>query len=136
MHSGSHRVPDRKPTMNHHLSKDEFDALYEVSTAPKAAKPSACVGRNAKRLTGIKFLVHRKDGSYQVTEKGTEALFVRSCIAALRALAADGQARIDPKAAAFLGRKGHVIAGTPAGVFEITGKGRECLADIDLNAGK
>ncbi len=122
--------------MNHHLSKDEFDALHEVSLTPKATKHSACVGRNAKRLTGIKFLIHRKDGSYQVTEKGAEALFVRSCIAALRALATDSKGKIDPKVATFLGRKGHIVASVPAGSFEITDKGRECLVDIDLNAGK
>ena len=121
--------------MNHHLTKDEFDALYEVSTARKGSKPSACVGRNGKRLTGIKFLIHRKDGTYQVTEKGAEALFVRTCIAALRALATDAGAKIDPRAAVFLGRKGHIVAGT-SGAFAITDKGRECLADIDLNAGK
>ncbi len=122
--------------MNHHLSKDEFDALYEVSTTPKATKHSACVGRNAKRLTGIKFLVHRKDGSYQVTEKGAEALFVRSCIAALRGLASDAKTKVDPKVATFLGRKGHIVVSNAPGGFEITDKGRECLVDIDLNAGK
>ena len=122
--------------MNHHLTKDEFDALYEVSTASKGAKPSACVGRNGKRLTGIKFLIHRKDGTYQVTEKGAEALFVRSCIAALREFATDASAKADPRVITFLGRKGHIAARPSAGGFEITAKGRECLADIDLNAGK
>lgn len=119
--------------MNHHLSKDEFDALCEVSKAPKASKPSACVARNAKRLLGIKFLLHRKDGSFQLTEKGTEALFVKDCIAALRAITANADTRIDPKVAVFLARKGHIVSSATAGSFDITPKGRECLEDIARN---
>ena len=119
--------------MNHRLSKDEFDALGEVNNAPKASKPSACVARNAKRLLGIKFLAYRKDGSFQLTEKGTEALFVKDCIAALRALANDADTQVDTKVATFLARKGHIVASAAPGSFEITPKGRECLEDIALN---
>ena len=57
--------------MTHRLSRDEFDALEEVNRMAKSAKPSACVARNAKHLCGIKFLVHRKDNSYALTDKGT-----------------------------------------------------------------
>ncbi|MEP7156039.1 MAG: hypothetical protein ABI905_09710 [Betaproteobacteria bacterium] len=121
--------------MNQHLSKDEFDALEEISRASKGAKYSACVGRNSKRLVGIKFLAHRKDGSFQLTEKGTEAMFVKKCIAALRALASDPAVRVEDKVGNFLGRKGYAVAAT-GGQFEITQRGRDCLADIDLNAGK
>ena len=119
--------------MNHRLSKDEFDALSEVNKAPKASKPSACVARNAKRLMGIKFIAYRKDGSMQLTEKGTEALFVKDCIAALRALATDAATQVDAKVATFLARKGHIVASVAPGNFEITAKGRECLEDIAQN---
>jgi len=119
--------------MTHRLTRDEFAALAEVNKAPKSAKPSACVARNAKHLVGIKFLSHRKDGSYALTEKGTEAILVMNCIAGLRALAADSNTRLDVAVATFLGRKGHIVASTLAGHFEITAKGRECLEDIALN---
>jgi len=122
--------------MDHHLSKDEFDALEEIGKAAKEAKYSACVGRNSKRLVGIKFLSHRKDGTFQLTEKGLEAMFVKQCIAALRALAADPTARIDPKVAVFLGRKGYAAPAAAPGLFDITPRGRECLVDIDLSATK
>lgn len=119
--------------MNQQLTRDEFDALEQVNKMPKSAKPSACVARNAKHLLGIKFLAHRKDGSYALTEKGTEALLVQKCIAGLRALAADSDTQLDVAVAAFLGRKGHIVATAVPGCFEVTSKGRECLADIALN---
>ena len=115
--------------MNHHLSRDEFDALEEVKRLAKSAKPSACVARNAKHLCGIKLLIHRKDGSYVLTEKGSEALFING----LRAIAADPATKLDAAVANFLGRKGHITAN--AGGFEITAKGRECLVDIANNPG-
>ena len=119
--------------MNHHLSRDEFDALEEVKRLAKSAKPSACVARNAKHLCGIKLLIHRKDGSYVLTEKGSEALFMHHCINGLRAIAADPATKLDAAVANFLGRKGHITAN--AGGFEITAKGRECLVDIANNPG-
>ncbi len=119
--------------MTHRLTRDEFDALDQVSKMPKSAKPSACIARNAKHLIGIKFLSHRKDGSYALTEKGTEALFIKKCIAGLRALATDAGTKLDIDVATFLGRKGHIVATPAAGSFEITAKGRECLEDIALN---
>ena len=119
--------------MTHRLSRDEFDALDQARKMAKSAKPSACVARNAKHLVGIKFLSHRKDGSYALTEKGTEALFVRDCIAGLRALAADPETKLHADVATFLGRKGYIAAGPAAGHFEVTPKGRECLQDMAQN---
>ncbi|MBL0123886.1 MAG: hypothetical protein IPP88_14555 [Betaproteobacteria bacterium] len=119
--------------MTHRLTRDEFAALDEVNKAPKSAKPSACVARNAKHLVGIKFLSHRKDGSYALTEKGTEAILVMNCIAGLRALATDADTQLDPAVTTFLGRKGHIVATAVPGRFEVTPKGHECLADIALN---
>jgi len=119
--------------MTHRLTRDEFAALEEVKIAPKSAKPSACIARNAKHLVGIKFLSHRKDGGYGLTEKGKEALLVNSCIAGLRALATDPDTQLDEPVTTFLARKGHVVPSAVPGHFEITAKGRECLADIALN---
>ena len=128
------RPPNIKEiTMTHRLTRDEFDALEQVKKMPKTAKPSACIARNAKHLVGIKYLASRKDGSYALTEKGTEALFIRSCIAGLRALATDADTKLDVAVETFLGRKGHIAASAASGRFEITQKGRECLTDIALN---
>ena len=119
--------------MSQHLTRDEYDALEQVKTTPKSAKPSACIARNAKHLVGIKFLSSKKDGSYVLTEKGSEALFIRNCIAGLRALASDADTKLDVAVATFLGRKGHIVATAVPGHFEVTPKGHECLADIALN---
>ena len=119
--------------MNHVLTNDQLAALEEVRKMAKSAKPSACVARNGKHLAGIKFLIHRKDGSYVLTEKGSEALFFRNCIAGLRALATDADTGLDAAVATFLGRKGHITASAVPGQFEITAKGRECLEDIAQN---
>jgi hypothetical protein len=119
--------------MSHSLTRDEFDALEQVRKLPKSAKPGACIARNAKHLVGIKFLAHRKDGSYALTERGSEALFIKHCIAGLRAIATDSDTRLDVAVATFLGRKGHIVESATVGSFEITPKGRECLADIALN---
>ena len=115
--------------MTHQLTRDEFDALEQVNKASKSAKPSACIARNAKHLVGIKFLSARKDGTYVLTEKGSEALFVKSCIAGLQALGDNRDIKLDAVVANFLGRKGHIVA-RDVGGFEITAKGRECLDDI------
>jgi predicted transcriptional regulator len=122
--------------MNHPLSRDEFEALEQVAAAKSYDKPSACIARNAKHLVGIKLLVHRKNGSYELTEKGAEALFTKNCIAGLRAMAANADTRLGAGIATFLCRKGYLQAGSGAGQFAITAKGHECLADIDLSAGK
>jgi predicted transcriptional regulator len=122
--------------MNSALSRDEFDALFQVSKMgrlEKGGKPSACVLRNAKKLVGIKMLVPRRDGSYALTEKGTEALFVHRCISGLRGLATNPGTSLDDEVAAFLGRKGFVSV-TPNGGFEVTPKGHDCLTDIAENS--
>ena len=111
------------------LSRDEMDALVQVSKMSKGSKPSACIGRNAKKLVGIKLLVPRRDGTYALTDKGSEALFVNRCIRGLQALADDPTTRLDTDVAQFLGRKGH-IAETSAGQHAVTAKGRDCLEDI------
>lgn len=119
--------------MNTHLSRDEFDALEEISHAQKGAKLSVCVARNSKRLVGIKFLTMRKDGSFVLTEKGAEALFVKKCIAGLRAMSVDANTKLDADVSTFLGRKGYIVATATPGQFAITPRGEECLADIALN---
>ncbi len=119
--------------MNNRLTRDEFDALAQVSKMARTAKPSACVARNAKKLVGIKLLVPRRDGSYELTDKGIEAIFVNRCVRGLHALADDATTRLDAEVATFLGRKGHIVATGTAGKFEITAKGRECLIDIEQN---
>lgn len=117
--------------MNHRLTKDEFDALGQVSKAPKSARASACVARNAKRLSGLKYLAYGKDGSLTLTEKGQQTLFVRNCIDGLRAVATDPHARLEAEVATFLSKKGYISPAAPAGGLDITARGRECLADID-----
>jgi hypothetical protein len=120
--------------MDTHLSRDEFAALEEVSLTNRSAKPqkpSACVARNSKRLVGIKFLSHRKDGTFQLTEKGAEALFVKKCIAGLNALAADGGVKVPAEVGQFLIRKSYITES--AGTYTVTAKGHECLADIAQN---
>ena len=121
--------------MNHHLTRDEFEALEQVSQAKSFDKPSACIARNGKRLVGIKMLSYRKNGTYELTALGAEALFVKDCIAGLRAVAGDAGTKLDARVATFLVRKSYVIAvaATP-GRFAISDKGRECLADIDSSA--
>lgn len=123
----------KQPILTQRLSRDEFEALQQVSDLPKSAKPSACVARNARHLVGIKLLAHHKDGSYELTEKGSVALFVKNCIAGLSALATNADTKLEASVATFLGRKGHIVASATPGHFEITDKGRECLEDIAQN---
>lgn len=119
--------------MSQQLTRDEYDALELVRKKLKTAKPSACIARNAKHLVGIKFLSAKKDGTYALTEKGAEALFIKNCVAGLRALATNADTELSTDVANFLGRKGHIVAAATPGKFEVTPKGRECLADIALN---
>ncbi len=119
------------------LTRDQFEALAQVSVMPKGCKPSACVARNAKHLSGTKYLVPRRDGTYALTEKGEEALFTKNCISGLREMAeASNQGVALPKLAAdvlhFLQRKGYLVSGA-AGQMCVTDKGHECLADIAAN---
>lgn len=120
--------------MNNGLSRDEYDALAQVTKMARGAKPSACIARNAKKLVGIKLLSPRRDGTYALTDKGEEALFLNRCVRGLRAIADDPSIRLDTDVATFLGRKGHILATAAVGHFDITDKGRECLADITENS--
>lgn len=119
--------------MNQKLSIDEYDALDQVSKLPRNARPSACVARNTKRLTGIKLLSHRKEGGLELTDTGKQVLFIKQCIDGLRAVANDPARDISAPVATFLGKKGHITLNAETGKTEISPRGLECLADIDAN---
>ncbi|MGB7192516.1 MAG: hypothetical protein WBD81_03590 [Collimonas pratensis] len=119
--------------MNDGLTRDEYDALEQIGKGTHG-RVSACVARNTKRLTGLKFIAYEKNGGLSLTEKGQQTLFIRSCIDGLRAIASDPGSKLAADVALFLGKKGH-ISPRPAGDgFDITDKGRESLADIDSAA--
>ncbi|GGY41938.1 hypothetical protein OU994_12215 [Pseudoduganella sp. SL102] len=110
------------------LTTDEYNALDEVRRGIQG-RPSACVARNTKRLSGLKMLSFARNGHLSLTDKGKEKLFLRRCILGLRALADDASAKVDDEVLAFLGKKSHI---TPAdNGFAVTDKGRETLADIE-----
>ena len=115
---------------NEKLTTDEYDALELVRRGNKQDMASACVGRNSKRLCGIKLMSYGRDKRLTLTDKGEEVLFLRRCVIGLRAVAADPMAALDEDVLRFLGRKSHV---TPieGGGNALTDKGRESLADID-----
>ena len=115
---------------NETLTTDEYDALGHIERGAAHDKVNACVGRNAKRLSGLKMIQYGRDGRLSLSEKGQQVLFLRRCIGALRALAAEPGAAVDGDVAAFLGKKSH-IAPREEGGFDVTAKGRESLADID-----
>jgi hypothetical protein len=111
------------------LTGDEYDALDFIRRGARNDRVNACVGRNAKRLSGLKLIRYARDGSIDLTEQGAEMLFLRRCVQALRALEADPAATVDADVVQFLGRKSH-IAPRAEGGFELTARGRESLADI------
>ena len=115
---------------NETLTQDEFDALGHIARGAKHDRVNACVGRNAKRLAGIKMIEYSRDGKVALTEKGRQVLFLRRCIQSLRALAADPGAAVDADVALFLGKKSH-IAPREGGGHAVTEKGLASLADID-----
>lgn len=117
--------------MNDSLTADEYDALEQISKGVKRERPSACVARNSKRLNGLKYITHEKDGRLTVTEKGKQTLFLQNCINGLRAVSNDPLAPLAADVATFLGKKGHIMPRELAGGFEITQRGRESLADIE-----
>lgn len=119
---------------NEKLTQDEYNALAEVAQGVKGERVSACIGRNTKRLAGLKLFSIAKNGRISLTDKGQEALFLRRCILGLRAVAADANSAIDADVAAFLGKKAH-IAPRAEGGHELTDKGRESLADIASQGG-
>ncbi|MBC7513701.1 MAG: hypothetical protein H7234_04610 [Herminiimonas sp.] len=116
------------------LGKDEYDALAQIAEGMRGGRPSACVARNSKRLAGLKFVAYGKDGSLALTEKGEQTLFIRACIDGMRAVATDPLAVLTPDVKLFLGKKGHITPRTEAEGFELTLRGQESLADIDMTA--
>ena len=114
---------------NEQLTTDEYDALELVRRGVKRDSAGACVGRNAKRLSGLKMLETTRDGRIVLTEKGQQVLFLRRCVKALVALADDPQAAIEADVARFLSLKSH-IAPLEGGGHALTDKGRESLDDI------
>ena len=115
---------------NEKLTTDEYDALGHIERGAKHDRVNACVGRNAKRLSGLKMIEYARDGKVALTEKGRQVLFLRRCIISMRALLADPQAPLDADVAAFLGKKNHLVA-LEGGGHSLTEKGRESLADIE-----
>lgn len=114
---------------NEQLSLDEYDALERIRIGTRQDLASACVGRNTKRLSGIKLISRARDGRITLTDKGAEVLFLRRCIAALGALAEDPLTAVDDDVLRFLDRKSHV-APREGGGHVLTEKGRESLDDI------
>lgn len=114
---------------NEQLTTDEYDALELVRRGVKRDNPGACVGRNAKRLSGLKMMETTRDGRIQLTEKGQQVLFLRRCITSLTALAGDPLAALDADVVRFLSIKSH-IAPLEGGGYALTDKGRESLDDI------
>lgn len=117
--------------MNNRLTTDEYDALRQVAQGSKQERVSACVARNTKRLTGLKYMAYGKDNRLKLTEKGQQTLFLKRCIDALRAVAAGTVVAIDADVAGFLLKKGHIAPGAAPNQFDITQRGQESLADID-----
>lgn len=115
--------------MNKDLSIDEFDALEQISRLSKNVKPSACVNRNAKRLSGIKFASFKKDGQLELTDEGRAVLFSKHCIDGLRAVQSNPGAHLPPEVFAFLGKKSYITV--DGDDVKISARGVECLADID-----
>lgn len=120
--------------MNDSLTLDQFEALLQISRAKKHERESACVARNVKTLTGLKYIKYEKDGQHKLTEKGQQILFVKRCIDGLRTVAADPLAPLDADVATFLSKKGHIAPNAASTGFDITQRGRESLADIDAAA--
>ena len=131
MGSAQNRQHFMGTAMKDSLTKDEYDALEQISKGSRNERPTACVARNAKRLSGLKFVSYARNGHLTVTEKGTQTLFLKSCIDGLRAVACDPLTKLSPDVAVFLGKKGHVVPRADSDGFDITQKGRESLADID-----
>ena len=116
---------------NEQLTTDEYDALELVRRGVKRESPGACVGRNAKRLSGLKMMETTRDGRIVLTEKGQQVLFLRRCVASMTALADNPQAPLDADVVRFLSLKSH-IAPLDGGGYALTDRGRESLEDIKL----
>lgn len=118
---------------NEKLTADEYDALELIRRGVAHERGNACVGRNAKRLSGIKLIQYAKSGRVALTDKGKELLFLRRCVETLRALAGDPQAVVEADVTLFLGSKSHIVP-LEQGGYVLTDKGRESLADIAARA--
>ena len=118
---------------NEKLTTDEYDALELVRRGGKQDLATACVGRNTKRLCGIKLMSFGRDKRLTLTEKGEEVLFLRRCVTSLRALALDPMTALDDDVLRFLSRKSHVMP-IETGGYALTDKGRESLDDIEQQA--
>jgi hypothetical protein len=128
---GAEFWPHMKAAMkNEKLTGDEYDALGHIEKGAAHDRVNACVGRNAKRLSGLKMIEYARDGRVALTEKGRQVLFLRRCISALRGLAADPAFQLDPDLALFLDKKSHIVA-LETGGYGITERGRASLADIE-----
>ena len=114
---------------NEKLTTDEYNALEHIRGGVASDRVNACVGRNAKRLAGLKMVAYGRNNRLDLTEKGQQVLFLRSCIEALKALSQDPAAAVAADVAQFLSRKSHIAARAEGG-FEVTAKGQESLADI------
>jgi hypothetical protein len=119
--------------MDDRLTADEYDALGQIAKGQKSTRHSACVARNAKRLSGLKYASFGKDGSLTITEKGQQTMLVKNCIDGLRAVANDPHAQLDSVVVTFLCKKGHIVAEVVGNGYALTERGRETLADIDAN---
>jgi len=115
--------------MNKDLSIDEFDALEQISLLTKNVRPTACVNRNVKRLSGIKLVSYRKDGQLELTDEGRSTLFAKQCIDGLRAVSSNSQAPLTAEVVAFLSKKSYINRSAEG--MQISQRGLECLADID-----
>ncbi|MES2299114.1 MAG: hypothetical protein V4582_18860 [Pseudomonadota bacterium] len=115
---------------NEKLTTDEYDALEQILRGARHDRVNACVGRNVKRLSGLKLVQYGKDGRISMTDKGQQLLFLRRCILGLRAVAQDAASTLEADVALFLGKKSHIQPG-PDGSYLITDKGRESLCDIE-----
>jgi hypothetical protein len=116
--------------MDDSLTIDEYDALGQIEKGRKPARLSACVARNAKRLSALKYIAYAKDGSLSLTDKAKQALLIKHCIDGLRAVSTDPHAALDSYVVTFLCKKGHIEPQDQGG-FTLTQRGRETLADID-----
>ena len=117
--------------MKDSLTKDEYEALEQIVKLRHGERPSACVARNTKRLSGIKFIAFGKDGHLSLTEKGEQTLFLKRCIDGLRAVSMEPLSKLEADVATFLGKKGHLTVREDGQGYDITQRGQESLDDID-----
>lgn len=120
---------------NEKLTTDEYNALEFIRRGARTDRVNACVGRNAKRLAGLKMIAYARDGRVDLTEKGQQVLFLRACVEALTGLAQDPAATVAGDVAQFLIRKSH-IAPREEGGYDVTPRGLESLADIQAQEPK